>query len=845
MASSNTIDITVSLKDRITSTATKISNTLGFLGTRTKDLGDDVSKTTAKTGKFDSALSKVGKSAGKLKSVFGNLKAAVAALAVVVTSKNLINAANEQAKAVIGMETALKAMGSYTPELSQNLQDTASAMQNITNFGDEATLAGQKFLVTYANIGLDVLPRATKAMVDLAALTGGGMVNAANMLGKASMGMTGRLRMAGISVSKAAYEARGFLGVLEEIEAQAGGQAEAQRKATGSIIAMGNSFGDLKEKAGDFIKIVAEPIFRTLLKEFDSLNNKIAEFQMGDDFKVWAADMALKVVESLASIGKGALTVYGVVAPIVVKLVESLKGAWDWFNSLPGWLRTSGLVLALFGGTATKLAVVGMTQLYNASNDLTSLFTHIGHKVLGTKENVSTLASELSVLKMRLAALKAPNALFGMADAETIKKTEDQIEELTEKLKKLHEEQNKSPEPISGVVDVDSIQKDVDSGISLIDKLMNSVRGVVSTVKEEAKTAGLGISDTLIPEIRKTYDALISKVKAAYDAAKAEVDSYTKKVLESENKIQSIRMSTADKIRNLRRRTMTDEASYNDERAQADEKLSLARQALRDGDLKAAQQYASQAESLYANLAREITKDVGGETVVTQSIGKSVSIASKGLEDVRDVSIGIEKVQRDTYKKLEEEATQTMDKIGTKLDDLTEEREAKIEIELLGLSEAQKKLDTLTEKATKEVTVKITEKRSYGGVVGRYAKGGIFPGYGGGDKVSVLAEAGEGFVRKEAIRKYGESFFNAYNSMSLPLASVAESLKARIGGIVSQKVNVPVMKFQSGGVVPTSLRDMGRVEIAVGSSAFPVMAEINVIEELKNALSTEKLMRSN
>jgi len=65
----------------------------------------------------------------------------------------------------------------------------------------------------------------------------------------------------------------------------------------------------------------------------------------------------------------------------------------------------------------------------------------------------------------------------------------------------------------------------------------------------------------------------------------------------------------------------------------------------------------------------------------------------------------------------------------------------------------------------------------------KFRTGGSLPGYGGGDRVKALLEAGEFVVRKEAVRKYGTGFLNSVNNMQVPSGR---------------------MKFQDGGAVPSS-----------------------------------------
>jgi hypothetical protein len=64
----------------------------------------------------------------------------------------------------------------------------------------------------------------------------------------------------------------------------------------------------------------------------------------------------------------------------------------------------------------------------------------------------------------------------------------------------------------------------------------------------------------------------------------------------------------------------------------------------------------------------------------------------------------------------------------------------------------------------------------------RFAQGGFnriqgaLAGWGGGDRIRALLEAGEFVIRKEAVAKYGAGFFELLNNMKLNLPSVIEAI---------------------------------------------------------------------
>lgn len=222
--------------------------------------GDKGEKGFKRTGKSLEIMNKrLEKSHGWITKVGGSMLAYFGGRKVLSWMEEWVQLSGKQEQATAGMEQAMRSMGRYTPELYNELINTAKGLQEVTTFGDEATIQGQKFLLTYKDISDDMLPRASKAMLDLAALMGGDTTQAANMLGKASMGMTGELRRVGITVSRTAYESKGFLGVLEEIEKQVRGQAEAMAETGyGGVQQLGNLSGDAEEKLGDVILRIGE-----------------------------------------------------------------------------------------------------------------------------------------------------------------------------------------------------------------------------------------------------------------------------------------------------------------------------------------------------------------------------------------------------------------------------------------------------------------------------------------------------------------------------------------------------------------------------------------------------------
>jgi len=349
-------------------------------------------------------------------------------------------------------------------------------------------------------------------------------------------------------------------------------------------------------------------------------------------------------------------------------------------------------------------------------------------------------------------------------------------------------------------------------------KELKAVNARLKEIQEDFSKIGGAASDAagdmekpakVIEATTEQLDKFEKQAKAAYDAAKKQAADYAKQVIAWEDKIKYAKLSTEDKIRELGRKGMEEAEIWADRKLQAEEKLYAAREAMAKGDYELAKKLAQDAESLYADLATEVTGTEKGKEVVIQSLEETKEIAINGVTEVGKFVEQLYGKQRDAAAKARDEWTATADGINQQLNEIARQREANIVIQLRNLEAAQSAINKLTRDETKHITVVThhVEAKRFGGIAGTIMArtGRILAGYGGGDKIRALLEAGEGVVRKEAIRKYGEAFFHAYNNMKLDLSGL---VKARLGGVVSNisipKTTGPRFAFQGGGIVPAA-----------------------------------------
>jgi len=347
--------------------------------------------------------------------------------------------------------------------------------------------------------------------------------------------------------------------------------------------------------------------------------------------------------------------------------------------------------------------------------------------------------------------------------------------------------------------------------------LIKTTNQYQAALKDASKTASEATFDGPTEAIAATteeIEAFEKAAKKAYEDASQKAEEYAKKVIAWEEKIKQVRMSTADKLRELSRKTLTDEASWNDRRLQAEEKMVAAKKALREGDFKNAEDLAKQAESLYSSLAEEVKGEKDGKDVVVQALEDTVEIAKGGIEQVGGFLESVYQNQKDKDAAVRDDLVLMAAKAKELLDELVKEREAQIKITAPNLAEMERKLNDLAKPLTKIIYVKYVKSSSSklssdSEPTEKKRLGGILSGYGGGDRVHALLEKGEGVLTKEAVRKYGAGLVHMINALKFKMP------KYQTGGIVSNMANrvsqtmkMPdlsgLQRFADGGVVSSA-----------------------------------------
>lgn len=330
---------------------------------------------------------------------YKKLGAGLAAVAAggIVAMKGWVDAANVQ----IGAETRLNQIASEvvgsTQEQIQAMKDYASSLQAVGVVGDEIIIQGQSQLASFGLLDTQI-NQLSGGLADLLVADKG--VNAslgdsqqaANKLGKAiATGLLGPLEISGVLLTeeqKALFKVadqQERVNILTEVLAQNyGGLNEAMRNTTqGAMVALSNSFGDLKEQLGMALLPVVNKITDGLQKLVDVL-------------------LLLPAPVKTAGVGiVAAGTAFAALAAPILLIMGFLPQMIAGFTVLTGAMLPVIGTIGLVVGAIVALGAAYATNFMGIRTATGELFTYLSEKfgefldiVLPPIQELATLALE-------------------------------------------------------------------------------------------------------------------------------------------------------------------------------------------------------------------------------------------------------------------------------------------------------------------------------------------------------------------------------------------------------------------------------------------------------------------
>jgi hypothetical protein len=199
-----------------------------------------------------------------LNTVFKALAGAWATQQIFQFAAASVAAAAEAGQASARLAGVLRATGKASEISAAQVGDLAAGFAEFTTFESNAIVGAQAMLLQFDNIGAKSLPRATQAVLDLAASTGD-LNGSAMMLGKALQGEEGALSALGRSGIKFNDEAQKTIErlraigrgaeaddmILSKLEGRVGGLARAAGESeSGEFLNLQKRFGEMQEDVG-------------------------------------------------------------------------------------------------------------------------------------------------------------------------------------------------------------------------------------------------------------------------------------------------------------------------------------------------------------------------------------------------------------------------------------------------------------------------------------------------------------------------------------------------------------------------------------------------------------------
>ena len=310
----------------------------------------------------------------------------------------------------------------------------------------------------------------------------------------------------------------------------------------------------------------------------------------------------------------------------------------------------------------------------------------------------------------------------------------------------------------------------------------------IETQKRQAKLAVYtGLADYYQGEIAKLSQVYATEFQAAQQARQ---------------QLEQLNQSHEQALFNIKLMGMDEREKLEAKQSEYDKKILA---------IKAEQAKGERADQVLINKLMDEAKALNVDITQTAGTSSEAIYKAKAREnEIWTLQKGILEINAKAHEDNANRAKAAQDAVAENLQhiqgvvsqitaELNKDYQLKVGVDQGSLSAIQSTIAELTKPETKVITI-VTQNvqaapapsQATGGPAGlptgqvwKYANGGYtpktgkLPGFGGGDKVKALLEAGEWIIRKEAVAKLGEPFMQQVNAGRLPI-------KRAGGGLVSE-----------------------------------------------------------
>lgn len=440
------------------------------------------------------------KSVSGMEESFNKLKGAIAAaIAVFAGAKFLdvaIKAAGEADQAVQRLNVALATTGEFSKQASQDIQDYATELEDLTGISDEAVLGAFSLAKSFGLTNAEAKDLTTTA-VNLSALTGDDLDSSVRQLAATYSGAIGKLGKFGSelkNLTDVQLKSGDAIKILNERLQDTA--SNLSQTFEGSVKKLGTQFNNLFENFGKSItqnKVVVESI-NSIAKIFNELSKDIT-------------NNGPAITDAVSKIAK-----------VIVDLIPVTVAGLSAFNTLFGQ----------FAEGITKIALLVLTQLQSVA----SAFALPGvknDKLEALNQTIEETAAFGDKLTVGFAKSGAAIDLLGVQAA----KLSDHIDGISDSAK-------------AATKDVNNFGTAADKFAADVKKLNEDIAGNTgNAIEKEATKAGLllqRISDLEILgalESKKAYELRLKVINDFNDKATKEFQDAAEKRAKAEEHFQN------------------------------------------------------------------------------------------------------------------------------------------------------------------------------------------------------------------------------------------------------------------------------------------------------------------
>ena len=355
MSSNITLKISSDVQQAVNGINT-VNQHLKQLESQTSSLSSKFTKMTSIAGGLSLAYSTVSNVITKVKDVFINLSASYSA----------------QEQAEVRLQATLKATQSACGMSATELLNLADSLQQVTTYSDQEIIAAEQVLVATRKIGRDVMPEATKAILDMAAATGEDLTGAAQRLGQALADPAGEiesLKEANIQLTEeqaenikkvqeqnGLYEAQRI--ILKEVADTYGGIAEALADTdTGKLEQLQDAWQDLKEDLGKALMNSLDGVLDYTLSLVERIEGFVEEHNARTEYR----SLASGVIS-----GSGSMD-YKTLSEDELNAILNASTYYEWYKKAERELPD-------FGQNGINYAYAGLNAGYYTETDMRAVW---------------------------------------------------------------------------------------------------------------------------------------------------------------------------------------------------------------------------------------------------------------------------------------------------------------------------------------------------------------------------------------------------------------------------------------------------------------------------------------